>query len=99
MLTLLNYKGKCHVVSVTGVPLDPVMAETYYLADEFDRAAGEEDVEDDDEGFEGEGTLVSIGKGADEEPIITHGYTVCTQIPFKVSDTNAPEICHCFPSF
>ena len=39
------------------------------------------------------------GKGADEEPIITHGYTVCTQIPFKVSDTNAPEICHVFLLF
>ena len=34
------------------------------------------------------------GKGADEEPIITHGYTVCTQIPFKVSATNVPKICH-----
>ena len=39
------------------------------MADEFDRAAGEEDVEDYDEGFEGEGTLVSIGKGADEEEV------------------------------
>ena len=24
------------------------------------------------------------GKGADEEPIITHGYTMCTEIVFKV---------------
>ena len=24
------------------------------------------------------------GKGADEEPIITHGYTMCTEISFKV---------------
>ena len=24
------------------------------------------------------------GKGQDEEPVITHGYTMCTEIPFKV---------------
>ena len=26
------------------------------------------------------------GKGQDEEPIITHGYTMCTEILFKVSE-------------
>ena len=25
------------------------------------------------------------GKGQDEEPMITHGYTMCTEISFKVS--------------
>lgn len=24
------------------------------------------------------------GRGADEEPVITHGFTMCTEIPFKV---------------
>lgn len=26
------------------------------------------------------------GRGADEEPIITHGFTMCTEIIFKVSE-------------
>jgi len=34
------------------------------------------------------------GKGADEEPMITHGFTMCTEIPFKVTVCTAFKACY-----